>query len=303
MNSGSSYHEYRDLLAKRLAEPAPGRIQLLAGPRQVGKTTLLAEVAEQMGDLAVYAAADAPEAALPGFWEAASGPNRGEGRHPGARHPPAGRSPPAQWLGRSAQKRLGQLRRRKTPVHIVASGSSALHISSKLAGEPRRTVQAVDADAAGTGTLDRPGFRDERRSSRRIHGSHGFLSGGLPSAPGQGALVGIHPRRDSSAKPLDATSSLLRRCVVRPYCGRSSVLPPPPRPRSFRSRKFRPIAGRRGSGNHRYYLELLEAFLVAPLQKYSARAARRRSAPPKLVTLNNALVAVADTEYCGRRHH
>ena len=41
------------------------------------------------------------------------------------------------------------------------------------------------------------------------------------------------------------------------------------------------------------YLALLEeAFLVAALPKYSTRAARRRAAPPKLVTLNNALVAV-----------
>jgi uncharacterized protein len=41
------------------------------------------------------------------------------------------------------------------------------------------------------------------------------------------------------------------------------------------------------------YLALLEeAFLVAPVPKYSTRAARRRAAPPKLVTLNNALLAV-----------
>jgi len=31
---------------------------------------------------------------------------------------------------------------------------------------------------------------------------------------------------------------------------------------------------------------LEEAFLVAPLPKYSTRAARRRASPPKLVTLN-----------------
>jgi hypothetical protein len=34
------YHQCRELLARRLAAPAPGRIQLLAGPRQVGRTTL-----------------------------------------------------------------------------------------------------------------------------------------------------------------------------------------------------------------------------------------------------------------------
>jgi len=45
----------------------------------------------------------------------------------------------------------------------------------------------------------------------------------------------------------------------------------------------------------RLYLALLEeAFLVAPLVKFSTRAARRRSSPPKLITLNNALLAVVD---------
>jgi predicted AAA+ superfamily ATPase len=44
-----------------------------------------------------------------------------------------------------------------------------------------------------------------------------------------------------------------------------------------------------------HYLALLEeAFLIAPLPKYSTRAARQRAAPPKLVPLNNAIVAVMD---------
>jgi predicted AAA+ superfamily ATPase len=60
---------WRDLLLKGLREPAPGRIQLLTGPRQVGKTTLLLEIAALFGDAAVYATGDEPDAALPGFWE------------------------------------------------------------------------------------------------------------------------------------------------------------------------------------------------------------------------------------------
>jgi predicted AAA+ superfamily ATPase len=46
-----------------------------------------------------------------------------------------------------------------------------------------------------------------------------------------------------------------------------------------------------------HYLSLLEeAYLVAALPKHSRRLARRRAAPPKLVTLNNALLAVADPQ-------
>jgi predicted AAA+ superfamily ATPase len=40
----NDYLPCRDLLLKRLREPVPGRIQLLTGPRQVGKTTLLLEI-------------------------------------------------------------------------------------------------------------------------------------------------------------------------------------------------------------------------------------------------------------------
>ena len=38
------------VLTGRLKEAAPGRIQLLTGPRQVGKTTLLLELANEFGD-------------------------------------------------------------------------------------------------------------------------------------------------------------------------------------------------------------------------------------------------------------
>jgi predicted AAA+ superfamily ATPase len=65
----ADYAVCRKLLLERHHQPAPGRIQLLTGRRQVGKTTLLLKIAAQFGDDAVYAAGDEPAAALPGFWE------------------------------------------------------------------------------------------------------------------------------------------------------------------------------------------------------------------------------------------
>ena len=59
----------RRLLEERLREPPPGRIQLLTGPRQVGKTTLLLDLARGFGEAAIYMAGDEPDTALPGFWE------------------------------------------------------------------------------------------------------------------------------------------------------------------------------------------------------------------------------------------
>jgi predicted AAA+ superfamily ATPase len=41
-----------------------------------------------------------------------------------------------------------------------------------------------------------------------------------------------------------------------------------------------------------HYLALLQdAYLIAPLEKYSLQARRRRASPPKLITLNNALLS------------
>lgn len=125
-----SYAECRELLTQRLAEPAPGRIQLLAGPRQVGKTTLLLEIADQLREQAVYAAADAPEAALPGFWE------RGLAR---AEDVAAAEGRAVMLLDEAhllhdwAARLKGvwdRCRRKKIPVHIVATGSPALHLAA-----------------------------------------------------------------------------------------------------------------------------------------------------------------------------
>ena len=63
------YQDCRRLLLQRLAEVPPTQIQLLAGPRQVGKTTLLLDLAKEAGVQSLYSACDGPEAALPGFWD------------------------------------------------------------------------------------------------------------------------------------------------------------------------------------------------------------------------------------------
>ena len=74
------YVYYRRTLWQRLQEAAPSRIQWLTGPRQVGKTTLLLEIAERLGAQAVYAAGDEPEASLPGFFRSAAGRTWKHGR-------------------------------------------------------------------------------------------------------------------------------------------------------------------------------------------------------------------------------
>ena len=92
-------------------------------------TTLLLEIAEKFGDQAVYAAGDEPDAALPEFWdrrwaEAEARAQRGtaallldEVHHL------------SDWAGR-LKSHWDRARRRHTPIHVVATGSSALRVAT-----------------------------------------------------------------------------------------------------------------------------------------------------------------------------
>jgi predicted AAA+ superfamily ATPase len=289
-----SYHECRDVLGKRIAEPAPGRIQLLAGPRQVGKTTLLLELAEQVGKEAVYAAADAPEAALPGFWERlvdrAEDTAASRGRAIlllDEAHLLAG------WAGR-VKGVWDRFRRKKTPVHIVATGSSALHLAAgsreSLAGRfERLTLTHWSA-----------------RSIAQVFGVQAEqaaeLVARMGSYPGAFALREDVARwtayvRDSILEPAIGRDILALAAVRRPALLRQVFGVAASSPAQIVS--LQKIQGQLQDAGAletiAHYLALLEeAFLVAPVPKYSTRAARRRASPPKLVTLNNALLAVVD---------
>ena len=140
------YDSCKATLRERLEEKAPGRIQLLAGPRQVGKTHLIMELQEEFGDRAVYLAADSPEAALPGAWERL---------WTRAEQIAASKRPTVVFLDEvhllpSWSARLkgewDRLRRKKLPIHVVATGSSALHLAlgtrESLAGRFERLTLA-----------------------------------------------------------------------------------------------------------------------------------------------------------------
>jgi len=130
---GLGFRQCLDLLFSRLAEPAPSRIQLLARPRQVGKTTLLLELLDRFREKALCVAADGPEAALPGFWQRlwihAEEMARTQGRA-------VVLLDEAHLLTNWAACLKGEwdrVRRRKLPLQIVATGY--LRFTSGLARE------------------------------------------------------------------------------------------------------------------------------------------------------------------------
>lgn len=297
MSSGhfrQSYLECRELLTERLVEPAPGRIQLLAGPRQVGKTTLLLEVADKLGKQAVYAAADAPEGALPGFWERvlarAEDAAAAEGRavlfldEAHLIH---------DWAAR-LKGIWDRFRRKRIPVHIVATGSSALHLAigsrESLAGRFER-ITLTHWSAASVAQV----FEVDRAQAADLVVRMGSYPGAFPlheDVPRWSAYV-----RDAILEPAIGRDILALAAVRRPALLRQVFGVAASSPAQIVS--LQKIQGQLQDAGAletiAHYLALLEeAFLVAPLQKYAKRPARRRAAPPKLVTLNNALVAVID---------
>lgn len=289
-----SYLECRALLAKRLAEPAPGRIQLLAGPRQVGKTTLLLEVAGKLGKRAVYAAADAPEAALPGFWERIVA--KAEDVAAAKGHAVL-LLDEAHLLHDWSARLKGiwdRFRRKKTPVHIVATGSSALHLAAgskeSLAGRSERITLSHWSAASIAQVFEVDPVKAADLVVR------------MGSYPGAFSLRTDVPRwtayvRDAILEPAIGRDLLALAAVRRPALLRQVFGVAATSPAQIVS--LQKIQGQLQDAGAletvAHYLALLEeAYLVAPLQKYAKRTARRRAAPPKLVTLDNALVAVMD---------
>ncbi len=283
-------------LRERVRETAPGRIQLLDGPRQVGKTTLLMELAAELGPAARYTAMDGPEAALPGFWQRIWS-------EADAAVAAAGRAvvllDEVHVLRDWAALLKGQwdrIRRRRVPVAVVATGSSSLRLGAgskeSLAGRFERLTLAhwTARDLAGA-------FGVDARAAAQII----VTDGGYPGAF---ALRGDRAR----------WAAYVRDAILEPAIGRDLLALGPIRKPGLLRQVFgaavaspaeivslAKIQGQlQDTGaleTIAHYLALLEdAYLVAAVPKFSARALRQRAAPPKLVVLSNALLAAADPQ-------
>lgn len=288
------FRECLDLLSSRLAESVPSRIQLLGGPRQVGKTTLLLELLDRFRGKAFYAAADGPDAALPGFWERLWIRAEEVAR---AQDGAVVLLDEAQLLTDWATRLKGEwdrLRRRKVPVQIVATGSSALHLGAgsreSLAGRFER-ITLTHWSASSLAEVFHMSSRDAVDTLVRT-----------------GAYPGAFGYRDDLAR----WSAYVRDAIVEPAIGRDILALAAVRKPALLRQVFavsasspaqilslQKIQGQLQEAGAletiAHYLALLEeAFLVAPVAKYSPRPARRRAAPPKLVTLSNAFLAVID---------
>lgn len=296
-----SYTGCRSLLLQRLEEPAPSRIQLLTGPRQVGKTTLLLDLAERLAGAAIYAAGDSPEAALPGFWERLWKTVADIARAQGKAVLLLDEAPHLPHWASALKSEWDRLRRRRLPVHVVATGSSALRIGAasreSLAGRFERVTLSHWSASAVSEAF---GLTPEEAAEVIVR--FGSYPGALPLR--QDASRFSAYLRDSIVEPAIGRDILQLSDVRRPALLRQVFAIATASPARILSlQKIQAQLQDAGAlETIAHYLELLEeAYLVAALQKHSTEITRRRSAPPKLVTLNNALLVAGDPEGAPQR--
>ena len=127
-NPVGTYHEIRGELLKRLRETAPGRVQILSGPRQVGKTTLLLELATEFENRATYVSADSTEAQMPGWWEQVVRAAGERARKSGGGLLLVDEIPYMPDWARRLKNEADRILRAKLPLHVVVSGSSAIQL-------------------------------------------------------------------------------------------------------------------------------------------------------------------------------
>lgn len=291
-------------LEARLAEPRRF-IQVIAGPRQVGKTTLVLQVAERLRVPCRYASADQPTLRGPGWiaeqWDAA----RAEfGRDDGVLILDEVQKA-ADWA--EAVKRLwDEDTREKRPLRIVLLGSAPLlmqrGLSESLAGR-FEVIRLTHWSPA------------EMREAFGWSVEQAIFYGGYPGAA---PLIADHERwvryiRDSIIEPTISRDVLLMTRVDKPallrrlfelscrYSGQ--VL------------SYNKMLGQlQDAGNTTtlaHYLDLLaSAGMVTGLPKYAGQIVRRRGSSPKLQVMNTALMtalsgytfdeARSDPEFWGR---
>jgi len=289
-----SFHEAREVLIRRLDERPPSRIQLLAGPRQVGKTTLLLEIAQRHGSAAIYAAADGPEAALPGFWERLWA--RAEDTAASQGHAVV-LLDEAHLLHDWASHLKGEwdrIRRRRLPIHVIATGSSALRLAAGLRESLAGRFERITLTHWSAASLAEVFGVNPPEAAELLVKLGGY--------PGAFELRGDFARwsayvRDAILEPAVGRDMLALAAIRKPALLRQVFGVCASSPAQIIS--LQKIQGQLQDAGAletiAHYLALLEeAFLVAPLGKHAMSPVRHRAAPPKLVTLNNALLAVVD---------
>jgi uncharacterized protein len=315
MNDKSSYQRsIARALKNRLAE-APQRLQILAGPRQVGKTTLIGQVLSDRPMASYYAAAaDAPTRVAELTWAALSTDAGGDA------------TPTQDWL--EANWRLAERRAeiwdrsehsaaRELPFVLVldevqlvpqwssvvkglwdAARTRGLRMQVVLLGSaPLLVQQGLTESLAGRYELLRMchwSFEEMNDAFGLTLDQYIFFGG----YPGSAALIKDESRwrayvRDALIEPNIQKDVLAMSRVDKPamlrqlfelgcaYSGQVVSLD-----------KVRGQLGGHTDTFAHHLVLLAQAGMLGGLQKYAAQQVRQRASPPKFQTHNNALMTV-----------
>ena len=283
-------------LVRRLKEPAPGRVQLLTGPRQVGKTTLLGEIEAIWQGKALYLAADAPEASLAGWWERQWERARELATDKGGAVLLLDEVQYLPGWSRLLKHEADRLQRERLPLHVVVTGSSALQL-----GRGSRETMAGRFERLSLRHWPAIELVNRMHLARTAAAEYAVTHGGYP-----GAVVWRRDYRryhryvlDSIIEPAIGRDMLLMETIRKPAMLRQIFAVAAGHPAEVLSlQKLQGALAEAGSrATVAHYLHLLEeACLAAAIAKYSRHVVRQRAAPPKLVILNNALLLVAGVE-------
>jgi uncharacterized protein len=287
-------HSYSHVLSQlrcRLEEAPPGRIQLLSGPRQVGKTHLLHQLAAEQRHPVVFAAADSAPAAVPGWWEA-----QWRAAETSARGGPAAvlmideiQHLP-DWAAR-LKAEYDRLVRERLPIHVIVTGSSSLTLGrgarESMAGrfEHLRLLHWPPSELVTQLALDPDDVVELAITRGTYPGAVRFLD----DAPRWQAYVREAIIEPAIGRDILALERVRKPALLRQVFGISAAHPG----EIISLQKLRGQLDDRGAlETIAHYLELLEqAYLVAAVPKYSGSTVRQRAAPPKLTPLNQGIVA------------
>jgi len=274
-------------LIDRLAE-APARLQIVSGPRQVGKTTVVRQALAACDPPSHYASADDPTlrdaAWLAEQWQEG---RRLAGEHEGGAVLAIDEVQKVENWAEAAKRLWDEDRAAARPLHVVLLGSAALLIQHGLSESLTGRFELIRAPHWSFGEMrDTFGFSLEQ-----------FVYFG--GYPGAAALVGDEERwasyvLDSIVETTISRDLLLLTRVDKPallrglfrlVCDYSSQIV-----------SYQKLTGQlQDAGNTTtlaHYLDLLAgAGLAVGLEKYSSAKVRQRRSTPKLLALNTALVS------------
>lgn len=293
----------KDSLESRLREDGRPLIQLLAGPRQVGKTTLLTALLDEFDERAAYVSFDSPAAQFPGLWDRTWGQAYARSTRLGSAILLLDEIQHLEDWGTRLKGEWDRIVHLKLPLAVVASGSSSFRL---------------------TGALHKLTGRFERLTLG--HWPAGEIASAFNIAPMEAAqtfvTLGSYPGSMHFRDDLPRFLSYVRESIINPSLSRDALATETGirRPALLRQllaicagspasivslNKLQGQISERGAlQTLASYLEVLDdSFLIAPISKYAFNEVRSRKAPAKLIALNNALLAALHPEGPPQRAH